>query len=645
MADDVKTGIRVVVEGEEEFEKDLGKVASSLDNAASAASSAETEINSANTATGSLASESAGNASSFAANMDGMSLAVIASIAGIVKVVSEVIEALDVLAGQTAEYGDGVQKGAQKLDFSTDAYQKWDYVLQKNGSSMKQAQGAITKLTENTAKGSDDTAKALDDLGISLEEAQEMSGEELFETVVSALQDIPDAGERAALASELMGGSYKGLGALLSSTGEETDALKQRAVDLGLVMSGEGVEAAVAYQDALEDMEATVEGIRRSLGEDLLPVIQPAKEALTGLLDGVDWAGLGSALAGALGPAVDFLNSFIIPIASVSLTGVVATLKLLLEVLGGIGGFLGGANLIAYAQGLNELGTIGDGHSLEEYAENVATAQEELAAAQQDYDNLAASGADLTEANNILNEKTIALQNATEEYERAKEALEGKGEGDGGEAPTATPEETTQQITESVAAAEEANAGMLEHFSATAGEISANYTAGVDAASQAAVEAIENTHSVMDENMAVLGTNAYIWGIDMMQKLSDGIVDGSNSLVLPAVDQLATEIKDRLGFSEPDKGPLSDFHTYAPDMMALFAQGIRDGRNLIAAAIGQSFDLGPMIAGQNAGRTLNYGGVSVQIYGAPGQSVDELYDVFSYRLSRDIADREAVFST
>ena len=41
MADDVKTGIRVVVEGEEEFEKDLGKVASSLDSAASAASSAE----------------------------------------------------------------------------------------------------------------------------------------------------------------------------------------------------------------------------------------------------------------------------------------------------------------------------------------------------------------------------------------------------------------------------------------------------------------------------------------------------------------------------------------------------------------------------------------------------------------------------
>ena len=33
---------------------------------------------------------------------------------------------------------------------------------------------------------------------------------------------------------------------------------------------------------------------------------------------------------------------------------------------------------------------------------------------------------------------------------------------------------------------------------------------------------------------------------------------------------------DFLGFSEPEKGPLSNFHTYAPDMMQLFASGIKD---------------------------------------------------------------------
>ena len=41
----------------------------------------------------------------------------------------------------------------------------------------------------------------------------------------------------------------------------------------------------------------------------------------------------------------------------------------------------------------------------------------------------------------------------------------------------------------------------------------------------------------------------------------------------------------------------------------------------------------------------NYGGVNVTIYGAEGQSADELYEVFSYRLQHDVADREAGFSS
>ena len=47
---------------------------------------------------------------------------------------------------------------------------------------------------------------------------------------------------------------------------------------------------------------------------------------------------------------------------------------------------------------------------------------------------------------------------------------------------------------------------------------------------------------------------------------------------------------------EPDEGPLSDFHTYAPDMMALFARGIRDNAHLVTEQVGASFDLAPQIA-------------------------------------------------
>ena len=644
MADDVKTGIRVEVEGQDQFASDLGTVAQALENAGGAATSAEAEINSATGAVSDLATKTPASATSFENNMADMAVNVISVVSGIVVVVSEVIEALDTLASQTAEYGDGVQKGAQKIDFSTDAYQEWDYILQKNGSSMKKATGAITNLEKNVAKGSDKTTQALDTLGISLEEAQAMSGGDLFAAVVSALQELHENGEDAeatAAAADLLGQSYTSLGTLLTSTGEETEALRVRAQDLGLVMSGEGIEAAVNYQNAMEDLKNTADGIRLALGEQLLPVIAPAKEALLDLLTSVNWSELGASLAAALGPAVQFLNDFIIPIASVALSGVVATLKLLLDLLGTLGNIALGP-LEGLFGDQSKLGTLGDGHDIEEYAENVAQAQAELAAAQE----AASNPTGYTEVDAAAQERytdaRIRLENATREYNKVKELLgEGSGGGSGEETPTVPKENADEALSSTESTAEQ----LVQVYADTAGQINDQYIKGVDEASDAAVESVENIHSVMEQNMAILGANAYIWGIDMMTQLATGIADGSNTTVLPAIDDLTEAIKKRLGFSEPEIGALSNFHTFAPDMMKLFAQGIRDGRGLIAAAIGHSFDLGPMIAAQARGTNLNYGGVSVQIYGAPGQSVDELYDVFSYRLARDVADREAVFST
>ena len=75
------------------------------------------------------------------------------------------------------------------------------------------------------------------------------------------------------------------------------------------------------------------------------------------------------------------------------------------------------------------------------------------------------------------------------------------------------------------------------------------------------------------------------WGKDMVQNFIDGIKAKWENLKSTVTD-LASTIKSLLGFSEPEDGPLSNFHTYAPDMMMLFAQGIRDNIGLIQNALG-----------------------------------------------------------
>lgn len=46
--------------------------------------------------------------------------------------------------------------------------------------------------------------------------------------------------------------------------------------------------------------------------------------------------------------------------------------------------------------------------------------------------------------------------------------------------------------------------------------------------------------------------------------------------VTSAVNSVASKIKNLLGFSEPEEGPLSNFHTYMPDMIDLMTKGIKD---------------------------------------------------------------------
>lgn len=82
-----------------------------------------------------------------------------------------------------------------------------------------------------------------------------------------------------------------------------------------------------------------------------------------------------------------------------------------------------------------------------------------------------------------------------------------------------------------------------------------------------------------------LPSQALQWGKDIIMGIVDGI-KGAAEAVGDAVKGVADKIKSFLGFSEPEDGPLSDFHTYMPDMIDLMARGISAGKSKIAEAVG-----------------------------------------------------------
>ena len=95
--------------------------------------------------------------------------------------------------------------------------------------------------------------------------------------------------------------------------------------------------------------------------------------------------------------------------------------------------------------------------------------------------------------------------------------------------------------------------------------------------------------STITDKIGGLPGKALQWGKDLISNFVNGIKN-SIGKVTSAVTSVANKVADFIGFSEPEEGPLSNFHTYAPDMMKLFAQGIRDNARLVQDQLNKSLD-------------------------------------------------------
>ena len=135
------------------------------------------------------------------------------------------------------------------------------------------------------------------------------------------------------------------------------------------------------------------------------------------------------------------------------------------------------------------------------------------------------------------------------------------------------------------------------------------------------------------------------WGVDLMENFKNGIVENVTA-VWESVKQAAQGIKDLLGFSEPDKGPLKDFHTYAPDMMKTFAQGISRNSHLVTDAASEAMQgvSNAMTAGSATSNAYNYGGFNISVYQQPGESTEALVDRIMYAMQNRIDARKAVYA-
>ena len=484
--------------------------------------------------------------------------------------------------GALASYGDNIDKASQKLGISAEAYQEWDAVLQHSGTSIDSMGIGMKTLATQAAKGSD----AFTALGISQQKAASMSREDLFSETITALQNVTDENKRAQLAQELFGRSAMELGPLLNTSAADTQAMKDRVHELNGVMSNEAVKAAAAYQDSLQDMKTALDGTKRNLLSEFLPAITTVMDGLTDIFSGN--GGLVKLEQG-IGQFTDKLSSALPRVLEIGSWIVQALGKAIVQNLPKL---ISAATqtIISLGNGLVQQLPMLVQAGLQiilQLATSIADALPELIPTIVDV--VVQIVEILTQPNTLskLIEAAIAIIIALQEglIKAAPRIIEA--------VPTI------------IANLLQALLQALPRLLGAGVQLVENLAKGIVQGVGSVVTAVGKIVTSIGDGIADAVRGAWEWGKDLVNNFTDGIKAFINKPI-DAVKGLAGRIANFLGFSEPDEGPLSNFHTYAPDMMALFAQGIEDNKHLITDAINGSFNIAHMIGGgaQGAGQEI-----------------------------------------
>lgn len=185
-------------------------------------------------------------------------------------------------AGQTA---DELLTDASVTGFTVEELQKLKYASDLVDVSYESMTGSITKVTKNMASGS----KVFDKLGVSItnQDGSMRAATDVWYEALEALGNVENATERDQLSMELFGKSAMEMAGIVDDGGAKLKDLGQEAENAGLVMSGDAVEGAGKFNDAIDTLKARAGAAFASAGATLAEVLIPALEKLVDIVSKV----------------------------------------------------------------------------------------------------------------------------------------------------------------------------------------------------------------------------------------------------------------------------------------------------------------------------------------------------------------------
>lgn len=183
-------------------------------------------------------------------------------------------------ANSAAKAADEIDKGSDRMGVSTQAYQEMEYWASQNGVAQEQMEKAVGRLNQRmgmAASGNEKYADALEAVGVNMEDVTNgsITTEDAFATSLQTLSNVTNENEKAALATELFGTKLaRDLLPALNDGSLSFEEAKQKAQEMGLVMSEDAIDAGVKFQDSMDNVKRSLGRVKDNIGVQLLPMFQ-----------------------------------------------------------------------------------------------------------------------------------------------------------------------------------------------------------------------------------------------------------------------------------------------------------------------------------------------------------------------------------
>ena len=521
--------------------------------------------------------------------------------------------AMSTVTGMSTEKLQELQYAADLVDVSVDTITG---SMKKNLASMSKAQ-----------KGNEATAAAYKKLGVAVTDANGnlRDDETVYWELINALGQVEDETQRDVLAMELLGKSASDLNPLIEAGADTMKALGVQAHNAGYVLDEETLDAFGEFDDQLRKLDKGAEAAKNAMGTILLPVLTE----LAG--DGVDLLGqfsrgildadgdiskMGDVISEVLPQVLDIVMGYVPEILDLvmSILGAVgqsildnldliidSVVEIMKEVLAGILDALpdivdATVELVVTMAGtiIDNLPTIIEAaiKVIVAVCQGLAEALPELIPAMVD--------AVLLICDTVIDNLDLVIDAAIQLIIALAGGLI--------EALPRLVEKAPEILAKLVKAIID-NAPKL--FEASL-ELILKLAEGIGNFLYKIVEKGREVVDSVKEGFQKKVDDAKNWGKDLISNFVSGITAKWEDLK-SSVTGVAQTIKNLIGFSEPKEGPLSNFSTYAPDMIDLFIRGLQQGQRRLQTQLAETFDPAGLTAGVADVTVGSAGGMAVEI--------------------------------